>query len=155
MVRHTNKRRNSRRRRQTRGRRTQKGGFSFFGFGGDSINDLREKLNKEKNPEKQADIQKKINIETENQRHEKTLQEIEKGSTTESNMGDQEYGNQDYGNQEYRNQYYGNQDSRKSGYSGNPRELDGTRQFGDNNNNARNTWQRGGSRRRRRRHIRK
>jgi hypothetical protein len=69
-------------------------------------------------------------------------------------MGNQEYGNQDYGNQKYGNQYYGNQDPRQSGYSGNPRELDGTRQFGDNNNAPKN-WLSGGSRRRRRRHRRK
>jgi hypothetical protein len=151
MVRHTNKRRNSRRRRQTRGRRTQKGGFSFSKFFGSSndVNDLREKLRDEKDPTKIAEINKEINKEIENQRHEKTLQEIEKGSSAQSNMGNQEYGNQDYGNQ------YQNLDSRQSGYSGNSRELDGTRQFGDNNNNAPKNWLSGGSRRRRRRHRRK
>ncbi len=153
MARHTNKRRNSRRRRQTRGkRRSQRGGFSFFGFGGDSISDLREKLRDEKDPTKIAEIKKEINIETENQRHKKTLQEIEKGSTAQSNMG-----NQKYGNQEYRNQYYGNQDSRQSVYSENSRGIEDYRQSGNQqyNNNNNNNWQRGGSRRRRRRHRRK
>jgi len=150
MVRHTNKRKNTRRRRQTRGRRTQKGGFSFSDLFGssDDVNALEQELINEKDPTKIAEIKKKIALAKVKKQYDKDVEQIKKGSAAESNMGNQKYGNQEYDNQ---NQ---NLDSRQSGYSGNPRELDGTRQFGDNNN-ALNTWQSGGSRRRHRRHRRK
>ena len=142
MVRHTNKRKNSRRRRQTRGRITQKGGFNFFGFGGgDSIDDLQEKLINEKDPIKIAEIKKKIALAKAKEQYDNDVKQIENGSSAQSNMGNQyqnldsrQSGNQEYGNQEYGNKQYGNKQY-------------GNQQFGTQNG--------GGSRRRRRRHRRK
>jgi hypothetical protein len=155
MVRHTNKRRNSRRRRQTRGRRTQKGGFLGFSFGEDSIGDLQEQLNNEQNPEKKKEIEQKIALAKAKEQYDKTVKQIKERGTAQSNMSNQEYGNQyqnknqEYGNQyqnknqEYGNQYQNkNQEYRQSGDFGN------SGQFGDNNFL-------GGGSRRRRRHRRK
>jgi hypothetical protein len=137
MVRHTNKRRNSRRRRQTRGRRTQKGGFFGFSFGEDSIGDLQKQLNEEQNPEKRKEIEQKIALAKAKEQYNKTVKQIkERGVTTESNMGNQ-YQNK---NQEYSNQYQ-NLDSRQFG-----NQQFGNQQFGNQN---------GGGSRRRRRHRRK
>jgi hypothetical protein len=145
MVRHTNKRRNSRRRRQTRGRRTQKGGFLGFSFGEDSIRDLQEQLNNEQNPEKKKEIEQKIALAKAKEQYDKTVKQIKERGTAQSNMRNQEYGNQYQNkNQEYGNQYQNkNQEYRESGDFGN------SGQFGDNN------LKYGGSRRRHRRHRRK
>jgi hypothetical protein len=145
MVRHTNKRKNSRRRRQTRGRRTQKGGFSLSSFfNGDSIGDLQEQLNNEQNPEKKKEIEQKIALAKAKEQYDKTVKQIKERGTAQSNMSNQEYGNQYQNkNQEYGNQYQNkNQEYRQSGDFGN------SGQFGDNNFL-------GGGSRRRRRHRRK